>query len=169
MELAVSVASDLRAYSPADVLNGLQYYTVVYGSLPAQVSIFAGSTAGFSIIQGGIYITSPVFYAQVDNAVTTTTNLGILIPLYFDVDPNVYILNPAYTATKKNTSGIVLQTAPWTQQTATISATDKADIAAESAATVWDSEQADYTTAGTMGKSLKDSLKLPEFIALQNP
>jgi hypothetical protein len=128
MELAVSVASDLRAYSPADVLNGLQYYTVVYGSLPAQVSIFAGSTAGFSIIQGGIYITSPVFYAQVDNAVTTTTNLGILIPLYFDVDPNVYILNPAYTATKKNTSGIVLQTAPWTQQTATISATDKADI-----------------------------------------
>jgi hypothetical protein len=166
MELAVSVASDLRAYSPADVLNGLQYYTVVYGSLPAQVSIFAGSTAGFSIIQGGIYITSPVFYAQVDNAVTTTTNLGILIPLYFDVDPNVYILNPAYTATKKNTSGIVLQTAPWTQQTATISATDKADIING----VWDAETSDHTIPGTTGAALgdaSDALTLPEFLALK--
>jgi hypothetical protein len=131
--VAVSVLSDLRAYSPADVLNGLQYYTVVYGELPAQVSLFAGSTAGFTIIQGGVYISSPVFYAQVNNSVTTTTNLGILIPLYFDVDPAVYFADPTYTPTKKNTSGIVLQTAPWTQQTATISQTDKADIADESA------------------------------------
>jgi hypothetical protein len=163
--LAVSVLSDLRAYSPADVLNGLQYYSVVYGELPAYISVLTGTTAGFTIISGGVYISSPAFYAQVNNSVTTTTNLGILIPLYFDVDPAVYIADPTYTPTKKNTSGIVLQTAPWTQQTATISQTDKEDIAA----TVWDSEQADYTAAGTMGKSLKDSLKLPEFIALQNP
>ena len=167
--LAVSVLSDLRAYSPADVLNGLQYYSVVYGELPAYISVLTGTTEGFTIISGGVYISSPAFYAQVNNSVTTTTNLGILIPLYFDVDPAVYIADPTYTPTKKNTSGIVLQTAPWTQQTATISQTDKEDIAAESAATVWDSAQADYTTAGTMGKSLKDSLKLPEFIALQNP
>jgi hypothetical protein len=163
--LAVSVLSDLRAYSPADVLNGLQYYSVVYGELPAYISVLTGTTEGFTIISGGVYISSPAFYAQVNTSVTTTTNLGILIPLYFDVDPAVYIADPTYTPTKKNTSGIVLQTAPWTQQTATISQTDKEDIAA----TVWDSTQADYTTAGTMGKSLKDSLKLPEFIALQNP
>jgi hypothetical protein len=128
MELAVSVGSDLRAYSPADVLNGLHYYTVVYGSLPAQVSIFAGSTAGFAIIQGGILITSPVFYAQVNDSITSTNELGILIPLYFQVDPSVYVIDPTYTPVKKNTSGIVLQTAPWTQQTATISQADKADI-----------------------------------------
>jgi hypothetical protein len=163
--VAVSVLSDLRAYSPADVLNGLQYYSVVYGELPAYISVLTGTTEGFTIISGGVYISSPAFYAQVNNSVTTTTNLGILIPLYFDVDPAVYIADPTYTPTKKNTSGIVLQTAPWTQQTATISQTDKEDIAA----TVWDSEQADYTVEGTMGKSLKDSLKLPEFIALQNP
>jgi hypothetical protein len=128
--LAVSVASDLRAYSPADVLNGLQYYSVVYGELPAYISVITGTTAGFSIISGGVYISSPAFFAQVNNAVTTTTNLGILIPLYFDVDPAVYITDPTYTPTRKNTSGIVLQTAPWTQQTATISATDKEDIRA---------------------------------------
>lgn len=127
-ELAVSVGSDLRAYSPADVLNGLHYYTVVYGSLPAQVSIFAGSTAGFSIVTGGILITSPVFYAKVNDSVTTTTELGVLIPLYFQVADSVYALNPAYTPVKKNSSGIVLQTAPWTQQTAVISETDKTSI-----------------------------------------
>jgi hypothetical protein len=129
MELAVSVGADLRAYSPADVLNGLHYYTVVYGSLPAQVSIVAGSTAGFTIIQGGILITSPVFYAKVNDSITTTTNFGILIPLYFQVADSVYVANPSYTPVKKNSSGIVLQTAPWTQQTAVISETDKTGIA----------------------------------------
>jgi hypothetical protein len=127
-ELAVSVGSDLRAYSPADVLNGLHYYTVVYGSLPAQVSIIAGTTEGFSIIQGGILISSPVFYAKVNDSITTTTNLGVLIPLYFQVAASVYITNPAYTPVKKNSSGIVLQTAPWTQQTASISEQDKDTI-----------------------------------------
>jgi hypothetical protein len=141
--LAVSVASDLRAYSPADVLNGLQYYSVVYGELPAYISVLTGTTEGFTIISGGVYISSPAFYAQVNNSVTTTTNLGILIPLYFDVDPAVYIADPTYTPTKKNTSGIVLQTAPWTQQTATISATDKADIASLSATDTLDAMNAD--------------------------
>ena len=136
--LAVSVLSDLRAYSPADVLNGLQYYSVVYGELPAYISVLTGTTEGFTIISGGVYISSPAFYAQVNNSVTTTTNLGILIPLYFDVDPAVYIADPTYTPTKKNTSGIVLQTAPWTQQTATISQTDKEDIALETVAAMND-------------------------------
>jgi hypothetical protein len=50
----------------------------------------------------------------------------------------VYIADPTYTPTKKNTSGIVLQTAPWTQQTATISQTDKEDIALETVAAMND-------------------------------
>jgi hypothetical protein len=128
MEVAVSVGADLRSYSPADVLNGLHYYTVVDGELPAQVSILSGTTAGFDIIAGGVYISSPAFYAKVNDAVTTTTDVGILIPLYFQVAASVYVTNPSYTPTKKNSSGIVLQTAPWTQQTAVISETDKAGI-----------------------------------------
>jgi hypothetical protein len=127
-ELAVSVGADLRTYSPADVLNGLHYYTVVYGSLPAQISILAGSTAGFSIVTGGILITSPVFYAKVNDSITTTTDVGVLIPLYFQVAASVYVANPNYTPVKKNSSGIILQTAPWTQQTAVISETDKTSI-----------------------------------------
>jgi len=127
-EVAVSVAADLRTYSPADVLNGLHYYTVVYGELPAQVSILSGTTAGFDIITGGVYISSPAFFAKVNNSVTTTTDVGILIPLYFQVAASVYIASPNYTPVKKNSSGIILQTAPWTQQTAVISETDKTSI-----------------------------------------
>jgi hypothetical protein len=127
-EVAVSVGADLRAYSPADVLNGLHYYTVVDGELPAQVSILSGTTAGFDIITGGVYISSPAFYAKVNDSVTTTTALGVLIPLYFQVAASVYVANPSYTPVKKNSSGIVLQTAPWTQQTAVISETDKTSI-----------------------------------------
>jgi hypothetical protein len=156
-ELAVSVGSDLRAYSPAEVLNGLHYYTVVYGSLPAQVSIFAGSVAGFSIITGGILITSPVFYAKVNDSITTTTNLGVLIPLYFQVAASVYVANPSYTPTKKNSSGIVLQTAPWTQQTAVISATDKADISSYSANAVWNTPTSNVTSSNTMGSAIKST------------
>jgi len=126
--VAVSIGSDLRAYSPADVLNGLHYYTVVYGELPAYVSVLSGTTAGFDIITGGVYISSPAFYAKVNNSVTTTTDVGILIPLYFQVAASVYVANPAYTPVKKNSSGIILQTAPWTQQTAVISETDKTSI-----------------------------------------
>jgi hypothetical protein len=127
-EVAISVGADLRAYSPAEVLNGLHYYSVVYGELPAYVSILSGTTAGFDIIQGGVYISSPAFFAKVNDAITSTNELGILIPLYFQVDPAVYVINPAYTPTKRNSSAIVLQTAPWTQQTAVISEPDKASI-----------------------------------------
>ena len=160
--LAVSVLSDLRAYSPADVLNGLQYYSVVYGELPAYISVLTGTTEGFTIISGGVYISSPAFYAQVNNSVTTTTNLGILIPLYFDVDPAVYIADPTYTPTKKNTSGIVLQTAPWTQQTATISQTDKEDIALETVAAMNDNPPdvnvAKMNGAAVLGTGAPDDL-----------
>jgi hypothetical protein len=154
-ELAVSVGSDLRAYSPAEVLNGLHYYTVVYGALPAYVSILAGSVAGFAIIPGGIEISSPVFYAKVNDSITTTTDLGVLIPLYFQVTPSVYVANPSYTPTKKNSSGIVLQTAPWTQQTAVISATDKTDISNYSANAVWNTPIANVVSSNTMGSTIK--------------
>jgi hypothetical protein len=88
----------------------------------------SGTTAGFDIIPGGVYISSPAFFAKVNDSVTSTTNVGVLIPLYFQVAASVYIANPSYTPVKKNSSGIILQTAPWTQQTAVISETDKTSI-----------------------------------------
>jgi hypothetical protein len=37
------------------------------------------------------------------------------------------------------------------------------------AAAVWSALAAQYNVAGTMGEALDSTLKLPEFIALQNP
>ena len=126
--IALSVNTDLRYYTPPEVLNAIEWYIVTEGDLIAQGVVYAGSIDGVSIINGGILISTPGFYGKVNDSVTTATNLGYLVPIYIDVDPAVYVIDPTYTPVLKNTSNIVLQTAPWTKQTADISALDKADI-----------------------------------------
>lgn len=137
--LVMTLSADLRQYSPEEVLNALQYYTVVSGELIAQVVVYSGGSVidGFTIIQGGIIIGTAGFYAQVNNSVTTVSDLGILVPLYIAVLPAVYVADPTYTPVRKNTSGIVLQYAPWTKQTADLSPDDMEEIAALSATAVW--------------------------------
>lgn len=126
--IALSLDTDLRSYSPDEVINAIEWYIVTEGDLIAQGVVYAGTIDGVTIINGGILISTPGFYGKVNDSVTTTGNLGILVPIFIDVDPAVYAIDPTYTPVIKNTSGIVLQTAPWTQQTADISAVDKADI-----------------------------------------
>ena len=126
--IALALDYDLRSYSPAEVMNAIQYYITTEGDLIAAGVVYGGSINGVEIIQGGIEIGTPGFYGQVANSVTTTTNLGILVPIYIKVLPSVYIADPTYTPVVKNTSGIVLQFAPWTQQTAELSSSTIADI-----------------------------------------
>jgi hypothetical protein len=126
--IALSVDTDLRYYTPPEVLNALEWYIVTEGDLIAQGVVYAGSINGVEIINGGILISTPGFYGKVADSVTTATNLGYLVPIYIDVEPAVYVIDPTYTPVLKNSSNIVLQTAPWTKQTADISALDKADI-----------------------------------------
>ena len=126
--IALSVDTDLRYYTPPEVLNALEWYIVTDGDLIAQGVVYAGSIDGVEIINGGILISTPGFYGKVNDSITTATNLGYLVPIFIDVDPAVYIIDPTYTPVLKNSSNIVLQTAPWTKQTADISALDKADI-----------------------------------------
>ena len=126
--LVLSVSSDLRAYSPDEVLNGMHYYTVTQGAIIAASALTAGSVSGFDLMDGGLVIGTAGFYGKVADSVTTTTDLGILIPIAINVLSSVYVTDPTYTPVRKNTSGIVLQYAPWTKQAADISALDKADI-----------------------------------------
>jgi len=115
--LFLSVNTDLRQYSPADTMNALHYFTVTQGSMIALAAISANSVDGFALIDGGFVIRSAGFYGKVADSVTTPTALGILVPLYIQVDPSVYVAMPTYTPVELNTSGLVLQYAPWTQQT----------------------------------------------------
>jgi hypothetical protein len=127
--IALSLDTDLRAYLPAEVMNAVQYYIVTQGALIAAAVVYGGTIDGVEITQGGLSIGTPAFYGKVNDSVTTTTDLGILVPISIDVLPSVYVADPTYTPVKKNTSGIVLQYAPWTKMTADISAADKSDIA----------------------------------------
>ena len=126
--IALAVNTDLRNYDPDEVMNAVQYYITTQGDLIAAGVVYGGTIDGVEIINGGILIGAPGFYGKVSDSVTTVNDLGILIPIFIDVDPAVYVADPTYTPVKKNTSGLVLQTAPWTQQTADISAVDKTDI-----------------------------------------
>lgn len=126
--IALSLDTDLRSYDPDEVMNAVQYFITTQGALIAQGVIYGGSIDGVEIINGGISIGTPGFYGKVNDSVTTVGDQGILVPIYVDVLPSVYVADPTYTPVKKNTSNIVLQTAPWTQQTADISAVDKTDI-----------------------------------------
>jgi len=126
--IALSLDTDLRYYTPDEVMNAIEWYIVTEGDLIAAGVVYAGSIDGVSIINGGIEITTPGFYGKVNDSVTTTTPLGILVPIYIDVDPAVYVADPTYTPVQKNSSNIVLQTAPWTKMTADISSVDKTDI-----------------------------------------
>jgi hypothetical protein len=144
-KLVVTFDTSLSQYTPEDVINGFHYYTVVDGSNVGLGSITAGSLEGFTIISGGFEIGSPAFYAQVNNSVTTVGASGFLVPLVVNVLSSVYVADPTYTPTRKNSSGIVLQTAPWTKQTATISSLDQAEIASS----VWSNSSAAGVVSNT--------------------
>jgi hypothetical protein len=129
-------------------MNAIQYFIVTQGELIAQGVVYGGTIDGVTIVQGGISIGTPGFYGQVKNTVTTTNDLGILVPIYIDVLPSVYVADPTYTPVKKNTSGITLQTSPWTKQTAAISASDRTVLAVTTSTAVWSS---------TDGQSVKNN------------
>jgi hypothetical protein len=126
--IALSLNYDLRSYTPDDVLNAIQYFIVTQGDLIAAGVVYGGSIDGVEIIEGGIIIGTPGFYGKVADSVTTTSDLGILVPLYIEVLASVYVTDPTYSPIRKNTSGIILQYAPWTKQTADISSTDISSI-----------------------------------------
>ena len=167
--LPLTINTDLRDYSTAQVMNALQYYVVTQGYWFGTAVVFGAPVNGFTFIQGGVYIADSNYYFKVDDSVTTPTNLGYLLPVVIGVDPAVYAAYPTYSPVEMNTSDIVMQYAPWTHLTAELSTSDKTDIAVASAGTVWSSLQSSYTTTGTMGAALGSALKLPEFLALQNP
>jgi len=106
----------------------LHYFVVTQGALIAAGALFANTTEGFAIKNGGFLISSPDFYSKVDDTVTSGGNLGISVPLYAQVADSVYVIMPTYTVAVSNTSGVVLSYAPWTKATAAISAQDKSDI-----------------------------------------
>lgn len=147
--LFLSVNADLRQYSPQEVLNALHYFTVTQGALIAAAATAANSVDGFALQRGGFIIRSPGFYGKVADSITASGPLGILVPLAIAVDPSVYVAVPSYTPVEVNTSGIVLQYAPWTQQEADV------NLPAVAGA-VWTAPTRTLTSAGAGGASAQE-------------
>ena len=124
----LAVEEDLRSYLPPEVLNAIHYFVATEGYYQGAAVIYGGSIDGFKFIQGGVYINNSAFYFKVNDSITTPTNLGYLLPIFIDVNPDVYTAYPDYSIVEMNTSNIVLQYSPWTKITAEISAVDKNDI-----------------------------------------
>jgi hypothetical protein len=116
----LSVNTDLRQYTPAQVLHALHWHILTQGALVGAAAILAGDLNGFALQRGGFAIRTAGFYGKVADSVTTVGDLGMLVPLSIYVDDAVYVEMPTYTPVVKNTSGIVLQYAPWTQQEADV-------------------------------------------------
>jgi hypothetical protein len=146
--LVLSLNYDVRTYSPEAVLNAIHYFVVTSATIGGAVA-YGGFIDGILIRQGGLLISTPAFYGKVNDSVTTTTDLGILMPIYIAVADSVYVTDPTYVPVKKNSSGIVLQTAPWTKQTASISSTDQATLASASATAVWSSTSGQSVVANS--------------------
>lgn len=138
-KIVLAVDGDLRDYTPPAVLNALQYHLTYDGSLFGAAVIYGNSIEGFRIAQGGISIATNAYYLQVNDSVTTATDLGYLMPLVLFINADIYITDPTYTPVRMNSSGLVLQTAPWTKLTANISASDQTILAVTTSSAVWSS------------------------------
>lgn len=108
----IAINQTLAQYDTADVLHGLHWYLFTSGQNIAAAAATVGEVKVF-FRQSGIVVASPAFYGKVNDSVTSTGDLGILAPIYVQVEPSVYVADPTYTPVEKNTSNIVLGTAPW--------------------------------------------------------
>ena len=127
----LNIGMDLRGYSPAEVINGAQYYLVNSGYLVAAAALASGTANALELNSGGATINSAGFYAKVNDSITDAGDLGIYMPLYLYVNPAVYLVDPTYTPVKKNSAGVVLGVALWTKSSATVTEQDKDSIVAK--------------------------------------
>jgi hypothetical protein len=131
--LEVTINKTLKAYTPKQVLAGLDYYIVSRGFLLHSAIAQSNNASLYSMSEGTIVTYSPAYkirMADLDslgNAIVPTT-VGYEVPLV------IYYENPLTSAkstmTLLNASGAFLGTAPWTQIQASIGDSDKGDIAA---------------------------------------
>jgi hypothetical protein len=132
--LEVTINKTMKAYTPKQVLAGLDYYIVSRGFLLHSAIAQSNNASLYSMSEGTIVTYSPAYkirMADLDvnsNAIVPTT-VGYEVPLviyYEDLATGI-----KSTMTRLNASGAFLGTAPWTQQQASIGDADKASIAAK--------------------------------------
>jgi hypothetical protein len=152
--LEVTINKTLKAYTPKQVLAGLDYYIVSRGYLLHGAIAQNNNASLYAMSEGTIVTYSPAYkirMADLDslgNAIVPTT-VGYEVPLviyYEDLATGI-----KSTMTLLNASGAFLGTAPWTQQQASIGDADKQAIADTAAIEVWTAPTRTLTSGGGGG------------------
>jgi hypothetical protein len=133
-QIDITVNQTLAAYFPKDCVAGIAYALVTRGFLVFAALAQANNTNIYSLSNGQMVTYYPGFKLRMNDtdsggAAIVPTATGYSIPLvayYFD-----QATSTAYPVTILNASNAKIETAPWTQTTATISEQDKSSIAAK--------------------------------------
>jgi hypothetical protein len=132
--LEVTINKTLKAYTPKQVLAGLDYYIISRGFLLHTAIAQSNNASLYSMSEGTIVTYSPAYKIRMSDldangdAIVPTT-IGYEVPLviyYEDLATGV-----KSTMTLLNASGAFLGTAPWTQLQASIGDADQFSIAAK--------------------------------------
>ena len=130
----------LAAYTPTEVVSAIAYDIVTTSYQVFAACASANTVAFYAISTGRIVFYSPSYKLRMANttaggATITPNATGYSIPIvtyYYNVATGV-----ASPVTLLNASNAKLETAPWTQITASLSDSDRASIASASSASVW--------------------------------
>jgi hypothetical protein len=153
-QIDITVNQTLAAYFPKDCVAGIAYAFVTKGYLAFAAMAQANNANIYSLSSGQMVTYFPGFKLRMNNttaggAAIVPTATGYSIPLvayYFNQATSI-----ASPVTILNASSAKIETAPWTQATATISEQDKQAIADASATEVWTATERTLTSGGGGG------------------
>lgn len=146
--LVLSVSGDLRAYTPTAVLAAMSSVFVSSGAIVAPFIIGAQAADIGTFFNGGFNVSVPGLFAQVDDSITTPSATGYLIPVQVTTSGAAAAAN--FSPLRLNSSNIPLQTAPWTQNSASVTPVDQQSIAAA----VWQQTGAQKVNRGIQNASI---------------
>lgn len=116
-DVGLMFGADLSAYTPDQALAGLQYWLVTQGGQYFGALLAAGQADVVEFSRGRVTINSTVFFAQPAETwgvSITVPDRGVSVPLVIQSP------TPGARPIRPNSAGVVLGTAPWTQQEADI-------------------------------------------------
>ena len=146
-----TVNKTLAAYTPAEVISGIAYDIVATSHQVFAACAAANSVSFYEISAGKLVFYSPSYKLRMANtdslgAAIVPSTAGYSIPIvtyYYNVATSTASSNVIL-----NASGAKLETAPWTQQQASIGEADKQAIADASAVEVWTAPTRTLTSGG---------------------
>jgi hypothetical protein len=131
--VGAAVNADLVTYTPGEALAGFHWWLVSEGTIGFTATLAANTPDLFTTDVGAIVLGSSSLYVQANDSFTSANipASGVYVPIV--VKSSVAGYNPL----RKNANGVVLGTALWSQDTASMAVADRLAVAQQTASDVW--------------------------------